>query len=147
MIVDAQAPSRRSSRKRLVGTWHDRFTSASDVCRERSMTTQPDHLLIAWWAKNLDELDPEIVKLASLCQVRLLDPGAVERVLRNDASVCGTPNPAAFAKLHNLTIMHFLIRKRSVEELGQVQTTEIERELIERLKKSHADLAGGPSPE
>ena len=107
------------------------------------MTTEPDHLQIAWWAKNLDELDREIARLALLCQVRILDPGVVDRVLHNDASVCGTANPAAFAMLHNLLIMHFLIRKRSVEELGQVQTTQIERDVIERLKKAFGDLGDG----
>ena len=109
------------------------------------MTTQPDHLLIAWWAKNLGELDREIARLALLCQVRILDPGVVERVLQNDASVCGTENPAAFAKLHSMVVMHFLIRKRSVEELGQVPTTAIERDVIERLKNAFGDVAGGRS--
>jgi hypothetical protein len=99
------------------------------------MTTQPDHLLIAWWAKNLDELDREIARLALLCEIKILDSGVVERVLHNDASVCRTANPAAFAKLHDLLVMHFLIRKRSVDELGQAQTTAIERDVIERLTK------------
>ena len=107
------------------------------------MTTQPDHLQIAWWAKNLDELDREIARLALLCQARILDPGVVEGVLHNDASVCGTANPATFAKLHNLLVMHFAIRKRSVEELGQVRTTAIERDVIERLKKAYGDVVDG----
>jgi hypothetical protein len=107
------------------------------------MTTEPDHLQIAWWAKNLDELDLEIARLALLCQVRILDPGVVERVLHNDASVCGTANPAAFTKLHNMLVMHFLIRKRSVEALGPVHTTAIERDVIERLKKSFGALVDG----
>jgi len=102
-----------------------------------------DPLQIAWWAKNLDELDREIARLALLCQVRILDPGIVERVLQNDVSACGTANPAAFAKLHTLLVMHFLIRKRSAEELGQVQTAQIERDVIERLKKAYGDLGDG----
>ena len=107
------------------------------------MTTQPDHLLIAWWAKNLDELDLEIARLGLLCQVRLLDPGVIERVLQNDASVCGTDNPAGFAKLHSMLVMHYLIRKRSVEELGQAQTTAIERDVIDRLTKAFSDVVDG----
>ena len=109
------------------------------------MTSEPDHLLIAWWAKNLDELDREIARLALICQAKILDPGVVERVLHNDPSVCGTANPPAFAKLHSLLIMHFLIRKRSVEELGQALTAEIERDVIERLKKPYADILAGQS--
>jgi hypothetical protein len=118
--------------------------SASDACKERSMTPQPDHLQIAWWAKNLDELDREIARLALLSEVRLLDPGVVERVLHNDASVCGTANPAAFAKLHSMLVMHFLVRKRSVDALGQVQTTAIERDVVERLQKAYRELGEGP---
>jgi len=107
------------------------------------MTTEPDHLQIAWWAKNLDELDREVARLALICKVKILDSSVVERVLHNDASVCGTANPVAFAKLHNLLVMHFLIRKRSVEELGQTHTTAIERDVIERLTKSFGDLVDG----
>lgn len=142
MIVDVQSQSLLSGRLR-EGAWHDAFTSVGDNCRERSMTAQADHLQIAWWAKNLDERDREIARLAQLCQVRILDPGVVERVLRNDASVCGATNPAAFAKLHSMLVMHFLIRKRSVEELGQVQTAQIERDVIERLKKALRDWVDG----
>jgi len=110
------------------------------------MSTQADELLVAWWMKNLDELDREIARLAMLCQVKILDPGVVERILHNDAAVCGTSNPAAFAKLHNLVVMHFLIRNRSVEELGQTQTIAIERDVIERLAKAYGDLGkGAPS--
>ena len=108
------------------------------------MTTQPDRLQIAWWAKNLDELDREIARLALLCKVRILDPGVIERILHNDASVCDAANPVAFAKLHNMLLMHFLIRKRSVEELGQAQTTAIERDVIQRLKKAYGDVGDGP---
>lgn len=142
MIVDVQSQSLLSGRLR-EGAWHDAFTSVGDNCRERSMTAQADHLQIAWWAKNLDERDREIARLAQLCQVRILDPGVVERVLRNDASVCGATNPAAFAKLHSMLVMHFLIRKRSVEESGQVQTAQIERDVIERLKKALRDWVDG----
>jgi len=107
------------------------------------MSTHADEPLVAWWTKNLDELDREIARLAMLCDVRILDPGVVERVVHNDASVCGTANPSAFAKLHGLVVMHFLIRNRSVEALGQVQTTAIERYVIERLTKAYGHLAKG----
>lgn len=110
------------------------------------MTEQKDHLLIAWWAKNLDELDREIARLALVCRVRILDPGVIARVLHNDASVCGTDNPLAFAKLRNLLMMHFAIREKSADALGQVQTAAIEEHIIERLKKSFPDLGEGEWP-
>ena len=62
--------------------------------------TEPLDLSSAARSMNsLDDIDTEIARLALLCQVRILDPGVVERVVRNDASVCGTNNPAAFEKL------------------------------------------------
>ena len=104
------------------------------------MTEKQDHFLIAWWADNLDELDREIARLALLCKVKILDPQVIERVLHKDTSVCGTDNPAAFAKLHDLIMMHFAIRDRSADALGQAQTAAIEAHVIERLKKSFPDL-------
>jgi hypothetical protein len=58
------------------------------------MTQQQNDMEIAWWAKNIDELDREIARLCLLCQVRILDPGIIERVLNKDASVCGASNPS-----------------------------------------------------
>lgn len=99
------------------------------------MTMQPDHLLIAWWIERLEELDREIARMAILCQVNILERGVIERVLRDDESVCGTTNSAAFRKLHDLLVMHFLVRKRSADELGQVQTAQIEHHVVEEMKK------------
>jgi hypothetical protein len=106
------------------------------------MSRHADPLLIAWWAKNIDELDREIGRLSSLCGVRILDPGVIERVLQKDASVCGTSNPAAFAKLHDMLMMYFAIRRKSVEAVGQLQTSRIEDHVIEQLRSRFADLLG-----
>ena len=54
------------------------------------MTEQPDHQQIAWWATNIDELDREIGRLCTICEVRILDPGVSERVLKKDASARNT---------------------------------------------------------
>ncbi len=108
------------------------------------MTEQHDPARLAWWAQNLDELDREIAKLALLCRVQILDPGVMERVLRRDATVCGSDNPVAFEKLRGLLMMHLAIRQRSVAELGQTETLAIEDYVIERLRKSHPDLGKWP---
>ncbi len=106
------------------------------------MTEQQDHLQIAWWAKNIDELDREIGRLCVLCQVRILDPGIIERVLKKDASVCGTSNLIAFAKLHDMLMFYFASRKRAVEALGQVEIAQIEAHVVEELRNRFADLLG-----
>jgi hypothetical protein len=104
--------------------------------------TEPskDPFLIAWWEKNLDELDHEIARLATLCRVKILEPGVIQRVIHKDDSVCGTSNPVAFAKLHDLLMMHFAIRERSVEALGEVQTEQVEDYIIGRLMKIFPEL-------
>lgn len=106
------------------------------------MSGQHDDLQIAWWAKNLDELDYEIARQALLCQVKVLEPGVIERVWKKDASVCGTDNPVAFEKLHNLLMMHFAMREKLVDAVGQAQTAQIEAYVIERLRKPFGDLVG-----
>ena len=106
------------------------------------MTEQPDHLEIAWWAKNIDELDREIGRLCAICQVRILDPGIIERVLKKDASVCGTSNQVAFAKLHDMLIFYFADRQKSVAAIGQLKTAQIEAHVVKELRSRFADLLG-----
>ena len=106
------------------------------------MTDQQTDPLLALWAKDLDELDYEIARMALLCQVKVLEPGAIERVLKKDASVCGTQNPVAFAKLHNLLMMHFAMRQQSADAVGQALTAQIEAHIIERLRKPFGELVG-----
>src|SRR5512144_449405 len=104
------------------------------------MADQYDDLQIAWWAKNIDELDREIGRLCVLCQVRILDPGVIERVLAKDASVCGTSNAAAFTKLHDMLMLYFALRKKSVDAVGQLETAQIEAHVVEQLRSRFADL-------
>ena len=106
------------------------------------MTEQQDDLQIAWWVKNIDEIDREIARLCLLCQVRILDHGIIERVLKKDASVCETSNPVAFEKLHNMLMLYFANRKRAVEAVGQVETAQIEAHVVEQLRNRFADLLG-----
>jgi hypothetical protein len=104
------------------------------------MSTPKIDLPAAWWANNLDEVDHEIARLASLCRVRILDEGVIERVLHSDASVCGSHNAVAFKKLREMIMLHFAIRQKSAEAVGQAETAEIERYVIGNLKKSFPDL-------
>jgi hypothetical protein len=100
----------------------------------------------ALWTEDLEEVDREIVKMATLCQVRILQPGVIGRVLKNDESVCGTANPMAFRKLHDLLMLHLAIREKSVDSFGHAQTAAMEDYVIERLRKSFPDLLSGWPP-
>ena len=105
------------------------------------METRNDAYRIGWWQNNLDTLDREVARMALLCRVKILEPGVVDRLIQGDDSVCGTDNPIAFRKLHDLLLMHFLVRQKSADAVGQQQTAAIERYVVDRLKKSFPDLA------
>ena len=108
------------------------------------MAKQDSNLGSAWWAKNLDDVDNEIARLSIACNVRILDPGVIERVLENDASVCGSRNPAGFEKLRTALKMHYHIRGQTAGTMGEAQTAQIVAEIVERLKARIGDRLGGP---
>jgi hypothetical protein len=106
------------------------------------MAKQDSNLGGAWWAKNLDDVDNEIARLSIACNVRILDPGVIERVLQNDASVCGARNPVGFEKLRAALKMHYHIRGQTAGSMGEAQTA-IVADIVERLKTRIGDRLGG----
>jgi len=98
----------------------------------------------AFYSHSLSEVDREVARLASICSVRLLDPGVIERVLANDAGVCGTSNAVAFEKLRNVLMMHYAVRARAVEQIGHAGADVLVKEIIEDLQKKFGDRLGGP---
>jgi len=107
------------------------------------MSKQTSELGGGWWGKNLDDMAREVARLAVACNVRILDPGVIERVLENDDSVCGTRNPAAFTKLRNALTMHYHVRDKATGVIGEAQTRELIAEIVERLRKRIGDRLGG----
>ena len=110
------------------------------------MSKQKTDLGGGWWGKNLDDVAREVARLAVACNVRILDAGVIERVLKNDESVCGTKNPAAFAKLRNALTMHYHVRDKATGALGEAQTRELIAAIVERLGKQFGDRLGGDAP-
>ena len=110
------------------------------------MADKPTELGGRWWAKNLDDVDREIARLAAICNVRILDPGVIERVLKSDASVCGSPNAIAFGKLRNTLMMHYHIRDKAVEALGEQGTQRVIAEIVENLRRRIGGRLGTPPP-
>ena len=91
-------------------------------------------------SNSLDDIDTEIARLALLCQVRILDPGVLERVVRNDESVCGSSNPVAFAKLRGLLALHFGVRESVADAVGQALACRIEQQVMDRLRARFPNL-------
>ena len=110
------------------------------------MSDAKDPVYRTLWTDDLEEVDREIARMAVLCQVKVLEPGVVGRVLKNDASVCGAANPVAFRKLHDLLLLHLAIREKSVDSFGQAQTAAMEKYVIDGLRKTFTDLPGGWPP-
>lgn len=94
------------------------------------------------WSVNLEDVDREIARLAAVCQIPILQPGVIDRVLRDDASVCGSKNAIAFRKLHYLLLLHQAIRGKAAESFGEAQTAAIEDYVIGRLRKLFPGLEG-----
>lgn len=107
------------------------------------MSNDPSNLGARWWAKNLEEVDREVARLAVLCKVRLLDPGVIERVVRNDASVCGADNKAAFDKLRNALMLHYHVRDKAVGVIGEGATREVIEEIVANIRQRLGDKLGG----
>ena len=97
------------------------------------------------WSTHLGEIDHEIAQMAVICKVALLDPGVIERVLKNDATVCGANNPRAFDKLRQLLMMHYVVRERAVDRLGEPETVQMVQEIVAQLRERIGDKLGGTS--
>jgi len=111
------------------------------------MAQDSSELGALWWAKNLSDVDQELARLALVCNVPLLDPGVIDRVLANDASVCATRNQAGFDKLRTLLIMHYGLRDRAVSAIGEAQTSALVGDIVTRLRHKFGDRLGRPAPE
>ncbi len=109
------------------------------------MSNSPSDFGGAWWAKNLADIDREIVRLATICNVRILDPGVIERVLRHDESACGAKNPIAFKKLDDALMMHYHVREKARGIVGETVTAALIAEIVESFRQKFGKQLGGPS--
>jgi hypothetical protein len=103
------------------------------------MTETPQDPRVAYFEKQLADIDLEIVRQAMLCGVPLENRdgmrAALERVLNNDATVCSKDNPQAFAKLRAAVTMHMTVRDKASESMGHAETLQIVDQIVERLAK------------
>ena len=99
-----------------------------------------------WYSRTLNEVDAQIARQATICKVRILDPGVVKRILENDETVCGTRNAAAFASLRNLLMMHYQVRDQAVSALGEEQTKALVEGIVGKLRERIGEQLGGEPP-
>lgn len=96
------------------------------------------------WVRHLDSIGDELMRLSVACDVRLRDPGVVDRILKNDETVCGTKNPVGFRKLHNLIKATFSSVNKSLDRIGPEETQRITAAIMERLDQRRS--MGGTAP-
>ena len=98
-----------------------------------------------YWGRQMGDLMSEMARQATICKVRLLDPGVIDAVIRNDASVCGSPNPLSFKKLRDAMMLGFVVRGKSVEHLGAAETDALVAAIRERIAEHFGGQLGGPA--
>ena len=87
------------------------------------------------WTRHLDAIAEELRHLSAACGVRLRDDGVVERILRNDASVCARRNEIGFDKLRKLLMATFDSLGKSIDRIGPEETKRITEAITERLDR------------
>jgi hypothetical protein len=103
-----------------------------------------DAVRTGFWGGQLNEVDKEIARLASICRVKMLDPGVLERVLRTDESVCGTSNKLAFDKLRTALLIHYAVMEKSFDRMGVDETRKMVDVIVAKLKERFGDQLGNP---
>ena len=84
------------------------------------------------WERHFEGIADELVNLAIACNVRLREPGAIERVLRNDMTVCGRKNAESFRKLRGVLIAFYNSVGKAVDRIGPEDTKRIIEAIRER---------------
>ena len=94
------------------------------------------------WTKHFEDLDLQIVRLVVMMDIPILDPGVIDRILANDASVCGKEKPKAFAELRGLLQMHASDQVRAMGSLGALEAQDVIRGVADRLRERIGDRLG-----
>ena len=87
------------------------------------------------WERHFEGIASELLNLAIACNVRLREPGVIERVLRNDITVCGRKNPESFGKMRSLLIAYFDSVGKAVDRIGPEDTKRIIDAITDRKMK------------
>ena len=97
------------------------------------------------WLRHLDTIGDELLRLTTICGVNLRDPGVVERIVKNDESVCKNKNPIGFRKLRELVMATFTSLNKAADRIGPDETATIVHAIMERLDRRR-ELGGIKKP-
>ena len=86
------------------------------------------------WERHLNGIAEELMRLTIACDVSLKGPGAIERIIKNDASICGRKNPTGFKKLRFLVMATYDSLNKAIDSIGPEQTKLISDAIVERVQ-------------
>jgi hypothetical protein len=90
------------------------------------------------WTRHLEGIADELLHLAVACDLRLRDPDVIERIIRNDQTVCGRKNQIGFKKLRKLLMATFDSLGKSIDRIGPEETRTIVESISLHLEKRRA---------
>ena len=96
--------------------------------------------------RRIEAITAELVHLAAACDVSLDGPATIERIIRNDATVCGRKNEIGFKKLRIVIIVIYVMLDEYIERLGAAETRQFASPLVEYMhivKTAHAAAMPG----
>ena len=95
-----------------------------------------------YWGRQIDGVARELSKLAIVCDIELGKPGLAERILKNDASVCGRKDPEAFRQIRQHLMALFSVEAGAVERLGPEDT----KEMLDQVRSAIVAIRQAGSP-
>ncbi len=87
------------------------------------------------WERHFEGIADELLRLAIACNLRLREPGVIERILRNDVTVCGRKNEENFHKMRSLLIAFYNSVGKAAERIGPEDTKRIIEVITEQKMK------------
>ena len=87
------------------------------------------------WARHFDTIGDELLRLTTVCGVNLREPGVVERIVKNDETVCTKRNAIGFRKLRDLVMATFSSLNKAADRIGPDETRLIVEAIMERLDR------------
>ncbi len=95
------------------------------------------------WSRHLESIVDELSHLSIACDVKLRDPGVIERIIKNDDTVCGRKNEHGFRKLRALVMATYDSLGKAIDRIGPEETKKITSAIAAALEQRSNSGVGG----
>lgn len=87
------------------------------------------------WSRHLESIAEELLHLSIACDLKLRDPGVIERIIKNDDTVCGRKNEHGFRKLRALVMATYDSLGKSIDRIGPEETKKVTSAIAAAMQK------------